>query len=143
MKLVSTACTSCIVIAGVVFDGIVFACLAALALARPQTPESEAETVLDERSDNGDGNFQYTFETSNGIRASKIGTPGSEGQSNMQGSFSFLLPDGSTAEVSFVADENGYQPSSDLLPVAPPLPDHVHELLRIAEEQRASGITFE
>ncbi|XP_037798496.1 cuticle protein AM1159-like [Penaeus monodon] len=74
---------------------IVFACLAALALARPQTPESQAETVLDERSDNGDGNFQYTFETSNGIRANKIGSPGSKGQSNMQGSFSFLLPDGS------------------------------------------------
>ncbi|XP_042890997.1 cuticle protein AMP1A-like [Penaeus japonicus] len=66
---------------------IIFACLAAVALARPQAPESEAETLLDERSDNGDGNFQYTFETSNGIRANKVGTPGSEGQSNMEGSF--------------------------------------------------------
>ncbi|XP_047478438.1 cuticle protein AM1159-like [Penaeus chinensis] len=83
-----------------------------------------------------------TFQTSNGISSSNTGTPGSEGQSNMQGSYSFLLPDGTLAEVSFVADENGFQPSSDLLPVAPPLPDHVHELLRIAEEQRASGVQF-
>ncbi|XP_042890996.1 cuticle protein AMP1A-like [Penaeus japonicus] len=121
---------------------IIFACLAAVALARPQAPESEAETLLDERSDNGDGNFQYTFETSNGIRANKVGTPGSEGQSNMEGSFSFPLADGTIAEVSFIADENGYQPSSDLLPVGPPPPEHVHELLRIADEQRAAGITF-
>ncbi|XP_042891004.1 cuticle protein AMP4-like [Penaeus japonicus] len=122
---------------------IIFACLAAVALARPQRPDSEAETVLDERSDNGDGNFQYTFETSNGISSSNQGTPGSEGQSNMQGSFSFPLADGTIAQVSFIADENGYQPSSDLLPVAPPLPEHVYELLRIAEDQRARGITFE
>ncbi|XP_063598350.1 cuticle protein AMP1A-like [Penaeus indicus] len=122
---------------------IIFACLAAVALARPQRPDSEAETVLDERSDNGDGNFQYTFQTSNGISSSNAGTPGSEGQSNMQGSYSFVLPDGTTAEVSFVADENGFQPSSDLLPVAPPLPEHVYELLRIAEDQRARGITFD
>ncbi|XP_063598396.1 cuticle protein AMP1A-like [Penaeus indicus] len=121
---------------------IVLACLAAVALARPQK-DSEAETILDERSDNGDGNFQYTFQTSNGISSSNTGTPGSEGQSNMQGSFSFPLPEGGVAEFTFVADENGYQPSSDLLPVAPPLPEHVHELLRIAEQQRAEGITFD
>lgn len=66
---------------------IIFACLAAVALARPQTPDSEAETILDERSDNGDGNFQYTFQTSNGISSSNTGTPGSEGQSNMQGTY--------------------------------------------------------
>ncbi|XP_069996584.1 cuticle protein AMP1A-like [Penaeus vannamei] len=120
---------------------IIFACLAAVALARPQK-DSEAETVLDERSDNGDGNFQYTFQTSNGISSSNTGTPGSEGQSNMQGTYSFLLPDGTLAEVSFIADENGFQPSSDLLPVAPPLPAHVPELLRIAEEQRAAGVQF-
>ncbi|XP_042892982.1 cuticle protein AMP1A-like [Penaeus japonicus] len=120
---------------------IVLACLAAVALARPQK-DSDAETVLDEREDRGDGNFRYAFQTSNGISSSNVGTPGSEGQSNMQGSFSFPLPEGGFAEFNFIADENGYQPSSDLLPVGPPPPEHVYELLRIADEQRAAGITF-
>nr|P81576.1 RecName: Full=Cuticle protein AM1159; Short=CPAM1159 [Cancer pagurus] len=105
--------------------------------------ENTATVVVDERTDNGDGNFNYNFQTSNGIEDTKTGTPGSQGQSNMQGTFRFLLPDGTTAEVRYVADEFGYRPESPLLPVGPELPPHVHELLRIAEEQRAQGITFE
>ncbi|XP_053631873.1 cuticle protein AM1159 [Cherax quadricarinatus] len=119
-------------------------CLVALATATPQKhPESTAQIVVDERSDSGDGNFHYRFETSNGISAQKTGTPGSEGQSNMDGGFRFTLPDGTIAEVRYVANELGYQPESSLLPKPHPLPDHVHELLRIAEEQRRKGITFE
>nr|XP_053631874.1 cuticle protein AM1159-like [Cherax quadricarinatus] len=119
-------------------------CLVALATAAPQKhPEKDAQIVVDERSDSGDGNFQYRFETSNGISAQKTGTPGSEGQSNMNGAFRFTLPDGTIAEVRYVANELGYQPESALLPTPHPLPEHVHELLRIAEEQRRQGITFE
>lgn len=53
------------------------------------------------------------------------------------------LSDGTSAVITFVADEFGYQPASELLPVGPPAPAHVAELLRIADEQRAAGITFE
>ncbi|XP_047478882.1 cuticle protein AMP1B-like [Penaeus chinensis] len=106
-------------------------------------PEYDAEILVDEREDRGDGNFRYRFETSNGIRTEKVGTPGSQGQSNMQGAFSFPFPEGGVAEFTYVADEFGYQPSSDLLPVPPPLPPHVYRLLEIAEQQRAQGITFE
>ncbi|XP_045621228.1 cuticle protein AMP1A [Procambarus clarkii] len=115
-------------------------CLVAVAAA---APDKDATTVLDERSDSGDGNFRYNFQTSNGISAQKTGTPGSEGQSNYEGSFRFTLEDGTVAEVRYIADENGYRPESDLLPTPHPLPAHVHELLRIAEEQRRQGITFD
>ncbi|XP_042890829.1 cuticle protein AMP4-like [Penaeus japonicus] len=125
----------------VCLTGIVAA--SALPQFQDRHPEYTAETVLDEREDRGDGNFRYRFETTNGINAEKVGTPGSEGQSNMQGAFSFPLPEGGVAQFSYIADENGYQPSSDLLPVAPPLPPHVYRLLEIAEQQRAQGITFE
>lgn len=55
----------------------------------------------------------------------------------------FTFPDGTVAEITYVADENGYRPISPLIPTPPPLPEHVYELLRIAEQQRAQGITFE
>ena len=54
-----------------------------------------------------------------------------------------LLEDGSFATVNFVADENGFRAESPILPVPHPNPPHVEELLRIAEQQRAAGITFE
>ncbi|XP_063598390.1 cuticle protein AMP1A-like [Penaeus indicus] len=123
-----------------------FVCLAGVvaASALPQFqdrhPEYTAETLVDEREDRGDGNFRYLFRTSNGINTEKVGTPGSKGQSNMQGSFSFPLTDGGVAEFTYVADENGYQPSSDLLPPTPP---HVFRLLEIAAQQRAQGIRFD
>ncbi|XP_063869921.1 cuticle protein AM1159-like [Scylla paramamosain] len=120
----------------------VFACLLALAAAAPR-PEQDATVVLDERTDNGDGTFTYRLETSNGIAEERTGVVGAEGQSNMQGSYSFTLPDGTTAVVTFIADELGYRPESPLLPTPHPLPAHAQEQIRIAEEQRAQGITFE
>ncbi|KAK8745508.1 hypothetical protein OTU49_000227 [Cherax quadricarinatus] len=121
---------------------VVFALLVTLAAAAPR-PDKDAETVVDERQDSGDGNFNYRFETSNGIKEDRTGTPGSEGQSNMQGSFSFTLADGTVAEVTFVADETGFNPKSPLLPIAHPLPPHALEQIAFAEEQRAKGVVFE
>ncbi|CAL4180727.1 unnamed protein product [Meganyctiphanes norvegica] len=88
------------------------------------------------------GNFQHNFESENGIQVQGSGFAGSAGQTNMEGSYSFPLPDGSFAEVRYVADENGFRVESPLLPQAPPAPPHVAELLRIAEQQRAQGIVF-
>ncbi|KAK4304185.1 hypothetical protein Pmani_023819 [Petrolisthes manimaculis] len=123
---------------------LVLSCLVVAAVALPQYDprDQEATIIVDERSDSGDGNFQYRFQTSNGIDTQKVGVPGSQGQSNMNGGFSFTLPDGTVAQVNYVADEFGYRAESPLIPTPHPLPAHVHELLRIAEEQRAAGITF-
>lgn len=41
--------------------------------------------LSDNRQDYGDGNFNYDFETENGIGVNAVGTPGSRGQSNIQG----------------------------------------------------------
>ncbi|XP_042859069.1 cuticle protein AM1199-like [Penaeus japonicus] len=99
--------------------------------------------LRDDRQDDGDGNFNYAFEADNGISVSVVGTPGAAGQSNMEGSFRFTLPDGTIAEVTYIADENGFQPSSDLLPTPHPLPAHAIEQIRFAEEQRALGVGVE
>nr|AAV28476.1 arthrodial cuticle protein AMP8.1 [Callinectes sapidus] len=120
---------------------VVLSCLLAFAVAAPR-PDGDAETIVDERSDNGDGNFQYRFETSNGIVEQRLGAPGSEGQSNMQGDFGFTLPEGDRFDLTYVADENGYQPNSAFIPTDHPLPAHVVELLAIVEELRRQGATW-
>ncbi|KAK3857465.1 hypothetical protein Pcinc_036298 [Petrolisthes cinctipes] len=110
-----------------------------LAAALPR-PDQNAHTVKDERTDKGDGNFNYVIETSNDIYEERTGTVGSEGQSNMVGAYRFILPDGTVAEVTFTADENGFRPESPLLPTPHPLPAHALEQIRFAEQQRAEGI---
>ncbi|XP_068226260.1 cuticle protein AM1159-like [Palaemon carinicauda] len=129
---------------------ILFACFTAVALAAPQFSQGNFQTSVpvaqilqDERSANPDGSFNYAFQTDNGIFVQAQGTPGSFGQSNIQGSYSFLFPEGLTGEIRYVADENGFRAESPLLPTPHPLPAHAIEQIRIAEQQRANGITFE
>ncbi|XP_068249110.1 cuticle protein AMP4-like [Palaemon carinicauda] len=90
------------------------------------------------------GAHSSDFEAENGIIFQFSGSEGALGGANMIGSWSYPLEDGSIASVSFVADENGFQPQSDLLPVAPafphPIPQFVLdqiEFARLEDERRA------
>ncbi|XP_027218485.1 cuticle protein AMP1A-like [Penaeus vannamei] len=121
---------------------IVLACLAAVAVAAPQLQEREVVLLRDDRIANEDGTFSYALEADNGINTAVEGAVGSAGQINQQGSYTLTLEDGTQAVVSFIANENGFQPSSNILPTPHPLPAHVFELLEIAERQRAEGIVF-
>ncbi|XP_071552006.1 cuticle protein AM1199-like [Panulirus ornatus] len=129
---------------------VILACLAAVAVAAPQQyhyydrPDYRHIAILrDEREDRGDGNFRYEFETENGIQVNAVGTPGSKGQSNIQGFYSFPLDDGTVAQVSYIADEFGFRAESPLIPTPHPLPAHAIEQIRIAEEQRRQGIVWD
>ncbi|XP_071551771.1 cuticle protein AM1239-like [Panulirus ornatus] len=124
---------------------VVLACLAAVAIAAPQSQDviPVVQVLRDDRQDDGNGIFNYAFETENGIAMEASGTPGSQGQSNMQGSFRFVFPEGNAADVRYIADENGFQPQSDLLPTDHPLPAHVIDLIRMTEELRAAGATWD
>lgn len=67
---------------------VILACLAAVAVAAPQLVDPDIiEIIRDDRVDNGDGNFNFEFETENGISTNVQGQPGSVGQSNMQGAY--------------------------------------------------------
>ncbi|XP_064089139.1 cuticle protein AMP4-like [Macrobrachium nipponense] len=90
------------------------------------------------------GAHSSDFEAENGIVFQFSGSEGATGGANMIGSFSYPQEDGSLASVSFVADENGFQPQSDLLPVAPafphPIPQFVLdqiEFARLEDERKA------
>merc|ERR1712212_442258 len=120
---------------------LVLAALGAVAAAAKLGGEAQFAAVLREDIVAPVGaSYSHDIETDNGIRLSQQGQPGSAGQSNIQGSYSFTAPNGENVEVSYACDEFGCQYQSPYLPVAPP---HVAEPLRIAEEQRAQGITFE
>ncbi|XP_063598403.1 cuticle protein AMP1A-like [Penaeus indicus] len=121
---------------------IVLACLIAVAVAAPQLQEREVVLLRDDRIANEDGTFSYALEADNGINTAVEGVVGSAGQINQAGSYTLTLEDGTQAVVTFVANENGFQPQSNILPTPHPLPAHVFELLEIAERQRAEGIVF-
>ncbi|XP_063598680.1 cuticle protein AM1159-like [Penaeus indicus] len=118
---------------------IILAAALVLAAAAPQEPRP-IEILLDERVPPEGGAYSFKIETENGIVQSEEGAPGLEGQTNVQGAFSYLLDDGSVVEVRYKADENGFQAESPLLPVAPEFPHEIPQFvldqIAFAEEQR-------
>ncbi|KAJ0179900.1 hypothetical protein K1T71_004491 [Dendrolimus kikuchii] len=69
-----------------------------------------------------------SFETANGIVVESNGALKRVGDIDayaFQGSYRYISPEGIPVEVNYVADENGYQPKSDLIPQAPPVPEAI------------------
>lgn len=115
---------------------VVIACLN-LAIARPQgqfesstTPASILEYTV---ADDGVGNFNYAYKTSDGISESAQGNlkevlipkyddkgqrVGDERAMGLvqQGSYSYTGDDGRVYTVNWVADEEGFKPSGDHIP---------------------------
>ncbi|XP_076055248.1 cuticle protein AMP1B-like [Oratosquilla oratoria] len=120
---------------------IIFAALVAIVVA-DKLPV-HIPIVAETRQEPVDGASASDFESGNGIRFIQKAVAGGAGQSNAEGVFSYPDEHGNVIEVRYVANEFGFQPQGAHLPVAPPAPAHVADLLRIAAEQRAAGITFE
>ncbi|XP_045135726.1 cuticle protein AMP1A-like [Portunus trituberculatus] len=122
---------------------LVLTALAAIAAALPAYDSSEVvKTVRDERDHQGDGNYRLDVEIENGIVLAQSGAPaGPSGTVVKAGQYSYIAPDGTPVDVKFVADENGFQPQSDVLPVAPafphPIPQFVLDQIAFAAEEDA------
>ncbi|XP_066943603.1 cuticle protein AM1159-like [Macrobrachium rosenbergii] len=101
--------------------------------------------LRDDRTHDEFGRFTVDFEAENGIAFSQSGSPdGPEGAVIKAGQYSYTAPDGTFVEVKYVADENGYQPQSPFLPVAPefphPIPQFVlDQIAKAAEEDAAAA----
>ncbi|XP_063857107.1 cuticle protein AM1159-like [Scylla paramamosain] len=129
---------------------VIIAALVAVAFAAPDRPynsygsgsSEEAEILQHDFVLEEDGRYNLDVKTSNGISVSQHGSPdGPEGAVVKSGVFSYTAPDGTPVELKFVANEHGYQPESDLLPVAPefphPIPQFVlDQIAKAAEEDR-------
>ncbi|XP_045585569.1 cuticle protein AMP4 [Procambarus clarkii] len=121
---------------------ILMVALTAVAVADKLPETVPVVAILRSQQVNPDelGAHSSDFEADNGIKVQLSGSEGAAGGSNMAGSWSYPQEDGSIASVKFVADENGFQPESDLLPVAPefphPIPQFVLDQIAFAEEER-------
>nr|XP_027218966.1 pupal cuticle protein 20-like [Penaeus vannamei] len=90
------------------------------------------------------GAYSFNVETGDGISRQESGSPipAKEGPvTAMSGSYSFTLPDGQKFELRYVR-ENGFQPDSAFLPVAPafphPIPAHALEQIERARQEDAA-----
>lgn len=93
--------------------------MAAVAFAAPQAPaagpanpDASAET-LKSVADVGPESYQWEYETSNQIKANEQGQlkeVGTEKAIAAQGAFSYISPDGTPISLTYIADENGFQP---------------------------------
>ncbi|KAK3854059.1 hypothetical protein Pcinc_039435 [Petrolisthes cinctipes] len=134
---------------------VILATLAAVALAapKPDYAKAAARSAIDSSEEiqvlrhdlvmEDDGRYNLDVETANGIVVSQSGAPeGPDDAVVKSGSFSWTAPDGTPVHVKFVADENGYQPQSDILPVAPefphPIPQFVLEQIEKARQEDAA-----
>ncbi|XP_018580236.2 endocuticle structural glycoprotein SgAbd-8-like [Anoplophora glabripennis] len=69
--------------------------------------------------------YQYAYDTENGISAQESGSlvaAGPEPALAASGSFQYTSPEGVPVQISYIADENGFQPSGNVLPTPPPIP---------------------
>lgn len=88
----------------------------ACAYAAPQ--DYAAITTKQDSDITPEGAYRYQYETSNGIAAQEQGNGGHQAN----GGFSWYSPEGELIQISYVADENGYQPQGSHLPTPPPIP---------------------
>lgn len=88
-------------------------------------PDKDAKIKTKSQSSDLEGNYQYQFESSNGIAANEAGVAGQV----VQGSTTWIAKNGEALAISFVADENGYRPTGYHLPTPPPIPYAIQRAL--------------
>lgn len=73
------------------------------------------------------------YETENEIHHSETGELKNAGEENeamsVQGSYSYMGPDGVMYTVTYIADENGFRATGDHIPTAPPVPEAIQKAL--------------
>ncbi|XP_014363480.1 endocuticle structural glycoprotein ABD-4 [Papilio machaon] len=104
----------------------------AVAFAAPQAPTEPIPILRQDSQINGDGSYQYSFETGNGISADQKGDLKKVGDVEaleVQGQFQYPGEDGQNIQLTYTADENGFQPQGAHLPTAPPVPEAIQRAL--------------
>lgn len=95
-----------------------------VAIAFPQSPILTRSEIRDDFNQ-----FALSYSTANGISVAQQGAlkplQTEQGLDNVlvqQGAYAYYGPDGKLYKLSYIADENGFQPIADFLPTPPPAP---------------------
>ncbi|XP_037038457.1 flexible cuticle protein 12-like [Bradysia coprophila] len=78
-------------------------------------PQEDVQVLRYDNNNQGDGNYQYTYELSNGqIHSEAGGLSNGDGSEDpytvVSGAYSYVGPDGVTYWVTYTADEDGFHP---------------------------------
>lgn len=102
-----------------------FICLAifgaASAAINPYVNDADAAIIRSTSDIQTDGSYEYSYETENGIKMQESGVGGQ----SVQGSAKWIDNDGNLFEISYIADENGFQPIGAHIPTPPPIPEYI------------------
>lgn len=87
--------------------------------AESKSTDAAAQILRSENVLNLDGSYQYLYETDNGLNVKEEGQPKEIAGSNelamqVQGGYEYTAPDGSVISMSYIANENGFQPTVSL-----------------------------
>ncbi|XP_026471262.1 flexible cuticle protein 12-like [Ctenocephalides felis] len=110
------------------------------AAGAPTTPPVAILKSVNEN--NGDGSYNYEYQSENGINHQESGHLENQGSENeeqvVSGSYSYTGPDGNVYTVQYRADANGFQAFGDHLPTAPPVPEAILKSLEQNKAEEAS-----
>ncbi|KAJ8732056.1 hypothetical protein PYW08_014786 [Mythimna loreyi] len=112
---------------------IVFLGFLAVAVAAPQAPTEPIPIVKQVSEINPDGSYSWAYETGNGINANENGAlkdiGAEEPALQVDGQFSYPSEDGGNIQLTYIANENGFQPQGAHLPTPPPIPEAIQRAL--------------
>lgn len=97
---------------------------------------------LENEGVNFDGSYKWSYQTGNEITAEETGVLKNQGSENegieATGRYSYTDPDGNRIEVTYIANEGGFQPSGAHLPTPPPIPEAIQRSLDFIAKQPRS-----
>lgn len=110
--------------------------------AAPASSSFAAEGLVSfEQTASEDGSYRYAYETDAGVKVTEQGVQKIDGEVQtlaVAGSYSYPAPDGTVVQLTYVADENGFQPTGDHLPVPPAVPEAIQRALLYIQTHPAS-----
>lgn len=101
-------------------------------------PYETARTLSQSQDIQPDGRYQWEYSADNGIAAEESGYGGQVAT----GRASWISPEGVPVSFSYTADENGYQPVGDAIPVGPPTPALISRALEYIRTHQPYDDTY-
>lgn len=97
---------------------VIIALAVSACIAAPVDDSANAQILRYENDNIGIDGYKFAFETSDGTSRQEEAQLNNDALT-VTGSVTWTAPDGQVFTLNYIADENGYQPIADHLPVAP------------------------